>query len=861
MSTSTWRKSRVPAAVVAVLGLSLAAAAPAFADTGTWLNGGSTGATVSVADAVIQGDSIHLEGTGWTDGADDGDADGSWIAVKLGAAGGVEGANLTTEPSSGQFVFPGQTSGTASIWSGIVADDDGDFSADIPFPTTANTANPALTSEWAAGTTHHLQLLTGSVKPGGDTVRSVYVTFTVSADTLTVTTSVGTRGASAGQLTVTVAGAAGTFADGEVLTAAVDGTDAAWATGGTASDTGALTGTTVVFASGALTAGEHTIAVTGATSGTKTRTFTVLPTPSYSSLTQGSSGTLTLSNLPAGSSVTAASFDGTGVVFSGLPTAAVDGVATLSYTIPADQALGTYPVTVTLDEPAATFTLSSQKISPDATIFGDDAFTLSSYSDGIFQGLYQSAYSEAQDALFATAASGTGSAEDGYLYKLDPDTLEIVASVHPKDVADGDDVVGQAPYGVGVDDVNGTVWVTNTRTGAVAVYDADDLTLLKQYAAGTISHPRDVIYDPGTNRVFASSASEGTSGDGYISVFDAATFEKITDIQTGARADFNPVSLDVEDGVLVSPSLSSNQVAKIDTDTLEVTFLTITGIDVGGRGASGIDYDADDNRLYIASQNTDELVIADATTGETLAEVPTGTGALNVAVDEVNSLVYVTNLSGGTVTVTDLDGTKVANLPIVRANHVTVDGQGNAYVVDKNTVNSVWKITPDEIPTDDGTDDGADDGTDTTAGSIDTVPTEDQLTASTEGLISGPASAAQGEQITVTIETEHGTTVHAWIFSTATDLGIVTGLTGDSFSVTIPADLATGVHSLAVTDDTGTVIGWYSLTVTAAAAASSGSLAVTGGSDAGWMPAAGALLLLLGGAAFVVARRRSVRGS
>ncbi|GAA5030732.1 hypothetical protein ACFQRL_11100 [Microbacterium fluvii] len=694
MNTTLRRRGRITAiAVTCAVGLTALTAVPASADTGTWLNGGATGATVGVADAVIVGDSIRLEGSGWTDGTDDSDADGSWIAVKLGAAGGVEADVLTTEPAAGKFVFPGAGSGTAAIWSGIVADDDGDFSVDIPFPTATNTS-PALATAWAVGTTHHLQLLTGSMKAGGDVPRSVYVTFTVTGDTLAVTSGAGGRGAAAGTVVLTFAGAAGTFAANEALTAKVDGVDTAWTTGGTASATGALTSTTISYAPGALRAGVHEVAITGATTGTKTRTVTVLPTASYSSLTQASTGTLTLSNLPSGSSVAGVSFDGApGITFSGLPATETDGVATASYSIPADTTLGTYPVTVTLANPAATFTLAGQKISPDATIFGDDAFTLTSNGTGIFQGLYQSAYSAEQDALYAAAASGTGTAEDGYLYKLDPDTLEVLASVHPKEVTDSNSVAGQAPYGVGVDDVNGTVWVSNTRTNSLAVYDADDLTLLKQFPSGTISHSRDLAYDPISDRVFVSSASEGTTGNGYISVFDGETFEKIQDIPTGARTEFSPVSVEIVDGVLYSPSLSSNKVAKIDTTTLEVTFLEISGINVGGRGASGIDYDADSDRLYIASQNGDELVIADATTGETLKEVPTGTGALNVEIDDVNDLVYVTNLSGGTVTVLDLDGTKVANLPIVRANHVTTDGAGTAYVVDKNTGNKVWKVT------------------------------------------------------------------------------------------------------------------------------------------------------------------------
>jgi DNA-binding beta-propeller fold protein YncE len=440
--------------------------------------------------------------------------------------------------------------------------------------------------------------------------------------------------------------------------------------------------------------------LTGTTTPPVTRTVTSTPAATFSSLVQGASGTLTLKNLPTGSSVSAVSFGD--ATFSGLPAAADStGTATVAYAIPADADLGTFPVSVTTTSPAATYTLAGSKISPDPSpVGGEDDFKLLSNGTGLFQGLYQTAFSASEDALFATASSGTGTSEDGYLYKLDAETLAVETTVHPKELTAGGET-GKAPYGVGVDDVNGTVWVSNTRTNTAAVYDADDLTLLKQFPTGTISHSRDVVYDPSTNQVFISSASEGTTGNGYISVFeggdndgDGTPYEKITDIQTGPRTDFNPVSLSLADGTLVSPSLQSNKVAKIDTATLAVTYLTITGIDVGGRGASGIAYDASGNRLFIASQNSDEVVIADATTGATLKEVGTGTQALNVAWDDVHQLAYVTNLGSTNVTVLDEEGDKVANLPITRSNHVSVDGRGNAYVADKNTANKVWKIAP-----------------------------------------------------------------------------------------------------------------------------------------------------------------------
>lgn len=573
MTTTFGRTSRATAAVLAAaLGLGALATLPASADTGTWLNGAASGATVSVADAVIQGSAIRLEGTGWLDGQADGPENGSWIAVKLGAAAGVEADVLTTEPAAGKFTFPGAGSGTAAVWSGIVADDDGSFSADIPFPTVSNTS-PALPSAWAPGTTHHLQLLTGSMKTGGDTARSVYVTFTI-ADSLFVTATAGGRGAPAGQVTVSATASAGTFAADEALTLKVDGLDTPWTAGGTAKADGSLASTNRVYPAGTLPAGDHTVEITGPTTGTLTKTVTVLPTAAHAGLTQGANGTLTLSNLPSGSSVTAVEFDGIDVTFGGLPAAEAEGLVVVDYVIPADAILGSYPVRVTLANPAKTFTLASQKISPDATVSGEDAFTIVSNGEGIFQGLYQSAYSTKEKALFAAAASGTGANEDGYVYKLSPDTLEVLASVHPKDVADSDAAPGRAPYGIGVDDVNGTVWVTNTRTNAVAVYSSADLTLLKQFPNGTISHSRDVIYDPVSDRVFVTSASEGSSGNGLIMVIEAddendngIKYEKIADIQTGARVDYSPMSLAVDGGTLVSPSLTTNKVVKVDTKT------------------------------------------------------------------------------------------------------------------------------------------------------------------------------------------------------------------------------------------------------------------------------------------------------
>ncbi|MBP0645355.1 hypothetical protein J8J17_26540, partial [Mycobacterium tuberculosis] len=67
-------------------------------------------------------------------------------------------------------------------------------------------------------------------------------------------------------------------------------------------------------------------------------------------------------------------------------------------------------------------------------------------------------------------------------------------------------------------------------------------------------------------------------------------------------------------------------------------------------------FDAARNRLYVASQGTDNLLIVDVAAGKVLHDVPVGAGALNVAFDDASGLAYVSNRGAGTVTVVNGDG-------------------------------------------------------------------------------------------------------------------------------------------------------------------------------------------------------------
>lgn len=685
MTTPTPRRAGRTAAVVVATALAFSAlgvlptAGVAYADTQM-----SNGGTATVADVVSTGSAIHIEGTGWTHPSS---GTGSTIAVKLGGA-------LDTEPAAGPVTNPatGQSADDFDIWAAVQAEDDGTFSADIPFPTPDNT-KPALESAWGVGTTHSLRLLTGSMR-SQDTGRSLVLTFTIGAGlTATATT------ATSGQVTVSFSG--GAFPEGEVLSVAKGSTPLQWTI--TSGRTSTLADTYTVPASGALSArvvlaagtapaGDLTLTVTGDKGTHKDVTVQVPPSVAFDNGTAlGASGTLTLGNLENGAVIASVKLGDT-VLATDL-TANGSGVATAPYAIPANISPVSYPLVISQTAPSAQTYKSTQTVYPDESLSGTGRFDLTSSSAELYQGLYQSAYSAKEKALYVTASDrGTGS--NGVIYKLDPATLAVKAS---HETTDHDGFTKTGAFGVGVDDVNGNIWVTNTGSGSVAVYKASDLSLVKQFDANTISHPRDIVYDPKTDQVFASSASEGSSASstGYISVFKAkAPYGKVKDVETGTRDVFNPVSLSLDNGTLFSPSLGSNKVVSLDTSTLQWKYLTIEGIDIGGRGASGIAYDAASKRLFVASQNSNEVVVADATTGATIKEVPTGRQALNVAFDKVHKLAYVANFGGTSVSVLDIAGNKIGSLPIATANHVSVDDQGNAFVVDKASSNKVWKITP-----------------------------------------------------------------------------------------------------------------------------------------------------------------------
>lgn len=347
--------------------------------------------------------------------------------------------------------------------------------------------------------------------------------------------------------------------------------------------------------------------------------------------------------------------------------------------IPADAVPGQHPLVARASGPAAA-AVTTLRVSPKLALSGQERF--STASNKLVQGLYQSAYSAASNAVFVTSAVGRPPVTQSQLLKVDPTTLEVLKAITPATVPGGKGDSVYAVYGVGVDDANGNVWVTNTRQNTVAVYRQSDLSLVRQFDVGAVPHARDVVVDGAHGKVFASA-----TGEDHLSVFDARTLQPLESITLASGVDdekFVPMSLvlDEPSGKLFTVSIGTPEAAVIDVASGKVDKVIALG---NATSASGVAYDAKRNRLFVASQGSDNLLIVDVASGTVLHDVAVGAGALNVAFDPLAGLAYVSNRGAGTVTVVDADGTVVGNLEGgTFPNHVRADGKGNVFAVNKS---------------------------------------------------------------------------------------------------------------------------------------------------------------------------------
>lgn len=375
---------------------------------------------------------------------------------------------------------------------------------------------------------------------------------------------------------------------------------------------------------------------------------------------------------------------------------------------------GLQPILVITENPASA-TVVDLKISPDIPFSGAEQFEITSAP--VTPGLYQLAFGSDGGALFVTSSVGRPPVRDSSLNRIDPATLKVTASVTPGEApppparapapgaaapaakaAEADDRPPVfAVYGIGADEANKTLWVTNTRQDTVAVYNQDDLSLVRQFEPGAVPHAFAVQVDESQGRAYISEATYP-----QVAVFDTKTLEQLEPIRLksdkrGEEFRSQGIWLDEASSQLFVVSLATSELAVVDLKSGESRNIALPG----AIAAAGVAYDPVEDLLFVTAQDTDNLLILKASDGTVLSDVDTGAGALYVTFEPESRQIFVGNRGAGSITVVNTKGEITANLELGSyPNQLIADGQGNVWAVNKSrgedddSGDRIWKIAP-----------------------------------------------------------------------------------------------------------------------------------------------------------------------
>ena len=320
-------------------------------------------------------------------------------------------------------------------------------------------------------------------------------------------------------------------------------------------------------------------------------------------------------------------------------------------------------------------------------------------------GQYQVAYSKATNKIWMVGVGARGDLAST-IARVNADTLQIeeVAAL-PFELDKNGEFGYISAYGITVDDVSGTVWVTNTTDNSLSVFDQNTMEQIwtnhgiAESDPNWIEHPRSVLVDHNSGKVFVT-------GRYYVSAIDMKTFE-VTKLQLegapngGTR--YVGMNMTVDGDKLYVPERTGGKVFVINTKT----FKTEQVIQTRGENSSvevrpsDVTIDHSENEIYVSSQGVDGvnsgISVYDLSTGAFKKFVKFGTQALSMENDEGRDLVYVTDFGTGKIAIFDAKTDRVigeVEMNGGKANDLTVTEDGSVIAVDKQDIANTTAAVP-----------------------------------------------------------------------------------------------------------------------------------------------------------------------
>ena len=320
-------------------------------------------------------------------------------------------------------------------------------------------------------------------------------------------------------------------------------------------------------------------------------------------------------------------------------------------------------------------------------------------------GQYQVAYSKANHKIWMVGVGGNSNLAST-IARVNADTLQIeeVAAL-PFELDKNGEFGYVSAYGITVDDVSGTVWVTNTTDNSLSVFDQNTMEQIwtnhgiAESDPNWIEHPRSVLVDHNSGKVFVT-------GRYYVSAIDMKTFE-VTKLQLegapngGTR--YVGMNMTVDGDKLYVPERTGGKVFVINTHTFKTEQVIQTRAEDSTVEVrpSDVTIDHSENEIYVSSQGVNGvnsgISVYDLTTGEFKKFVKFGTQALSMENDEARDLVYVTDFGTGKIAIFDAKTDRVigeVEMNGGKANDLTIAEDGSVIAVDKQDIANTTAAVP-----------------------------------------------------------------------------------------------------------------------------------------------------------------------
>ncbi|MDB5120678.1 MAG: hypothetical protein JWN56_1896 [Sphingobacteriales bacterium] len=195
-------------------------------------------------------------------------------------------------------------------------------------------------------------------------------------------------------------------------------------------------------------------------------------------------------------------------------------------------------------------------------------------------------------------------------------------------------------------------YTSNGRSNTSTVFNSKTHQVLAEIATG--KNPDAIFYEEYSKKIFICN---GASNDATI--IDPLTDHVIATIPLGGKPE-TAVS-DGKGSIYVNIEDTSEIVA-IDAKTFKVKKRWKLK---GGEEPSGLDIDKKTNRLFAGCGNK-LMVVLDAKTGKTLAQIPIGDGCDGIAFDEEKKLIFSSNGEGTLTVIKEVNANKFTIIKTIK---------------------------------------------------------------------------------------------------------------------------------------------------------------------------------------------------